>query len=437
MSVVLLIEDDAIVGESLQMRLELEGYSVLWRRRLDEARSALDSSPAAVVSDVRLPDGLATEWFVGLPVGLRSRPWFFLTGYGSVSDAVSAVRAGARDYLTKPFDVEQLVAKIRSATQPPKVPEEPALLGVSAAIRQVERMIRRIAVQRVPVLLMGESGVGKEVAAQLIHELDPRVREGDFVAVNCAAIPETMLEAEFFGYEKGAFSGAVRSHRGHLERADRGTLFLDEVGELPASMQAKLLRALQEKCFFRLGGERLVRSDFRIVAATNRDLYAEMNQGRFREDLFYRLAVIRVEIPPLRDRPEDIRWFTEKFLAQIVLERGQPIAISEPFLRELIRRPWRGNIRELRAYLEQAVVMAEGGLLDLPQGEGDWIEAAETQQTIAPLSRVVEAVERAHIQKALRYCEGSVGKTAEVLGISRKTLWEKMRKLAVAGSAGH
>ncbi|MFN3630846.1 MAG: sigma 54-interacting transcriptional regulator, partial [Casimicrobiaceae bacterium] len=216
-----------------------------------------------------------------------------------------------------------------------------------------------------------------------------------------------------------------------------GTLFLDEVGELPASMQAKLLRALQEKCFFRIGGERLVRSDFRIIAATNRDLYAEMNQGRFREDLFYRLAVIRIEIPPLRDRPEDIRWLTEKFLAQIVLERGQPIAMSEPFLRELIRRPWRGNIRELRAYLEQAVVLAEGGVLDLPQGEGDWMEAVEAEHTIAPLSRVVEAVERAHIQKALRHCEGSVGKTAEVLGISRKTLWEKMRKLAVDSAAGH
>lgn len=281
--------------------------------------------------------------------------------------------------------------------------------------------------------MTGESGVGKEVAAQLIHSLDPRAGKGAFVAVNCAAIPETMLEAEFFGYEKGAFSGAVRTHKGYLERAHQGTLFLDEVGELPASMQAKLLRALQEKCFFRLGAERTTQSDFRILAATNRDLYAEMNAGTFREDLFYRLAVIKVELPPLRERPEDIRWLAEKLLTQIVLEQGRPLALSEPFMRDLMRREWRGNVRELRSYLEEAVVLSDGGLLDLPELPAPdelgnvWLPG----DGIAPLQRIVETVERSHIQKALQHCEGSVGKTAEVLGISRKTLWEKMKKLAI------
>ncbi|MDQ7746373.1 sigma-54-dependent transcriptional regulator [Hydrogenophaga pseudoflava] len=434
MTSILLIEDDPIMGESLMQRFELEGLQVSWCRRLSEARDALLSLPHAVVSDVRLPDGLATEWFVALPATVRALPWFFLTGYGSVNDAVAAVRAGAREYLTKPFDIESLVAKIREAVDLSVAPDDDALLGVSVAMRRVETMVHKVASQRVSVLLTGESGVGKEVAAQLIHSLDPRAGKGEFVAVNCAAIPETMMEAEFFGYEKGAFSGAVRTHKGYLERANKGTLFLDEVGELPASMQAKLLRALQEKCFFRLGAERTTQSDFRILAATNRDLYADMNAGAFREDLFYRLAVIKIELPPLRERPEDIRWLTEKLLAQIVLEQGRPLAMSEPFVRDLMGREWRGNVRELRSFLEEAVVLSDGGMLDLPEGQPAWSSAAveASGNGIVTLQRVVETVERSHIQKALQHCEGSVGKTAEVLGISRKTLWEKMKKLAIS-----
>ncbi|PKO78723.1 MAG: sigma-54-dependent Fis family transcriptional regulator [Betaproteobacteria bacterium HGW-Betaproteobacteria-15] len=433
MTSILLIEDDPIMGESLLQRFELEGLQVSWCRRLSEAREALSFLPSAVVSDVRLPDGLATEWFVSLPATVRALPWFFLTGYGSVNDAVAAVRAGAREYLTKPFDIERLVAKIRDAVDLSVALDDDALLGVSVAMRRVEAMVHKVASQRVSVLLTGESGVGKEVAAQLIHSLDPRVGKGEFVAVNCAAIPETMLEAEFFGYEKGAFSGAMRTHRGYLERANKGTLFLDEVGELPASMQAKLLRALQEKCFFRLGAERTTQSDFRILAATNRDLYADMNAGAFREDLFYRLAVIKIELPPLRERPEDIRWLTEKLLAQIVVEQGRPLAMSEPFLRALMGREWRGNVRELRSFLEEAVVLSDGGVLDLPESQthGSSVTHDGPEDGIVTLQRMVETVERSHIQKALQHCDGSVGKTADVLGISRKTLWEKMKKLAI------
>lgn len=433
MTSILLIEDDPIMGESLMQRLELEGLQVSWCRRLSEARDALSSLPSAVVSDVRLPDGLATEWFVTLPPPVRALPWFFLTGYGSVNDAVAAVRAGAREYLTKPFDIENLVSKIRDAVDLSAAPDDDSLLGVSVAMRRVETMVHKVASQRVSVLLTGESGVGKEVAAQLIHNLDPRAGKGDFVAVNCAAIPETMLEAEFFGYEKGSFTGAMRTHKGYLERANKGTLFLDEVGELPASMQAKLLRALQEKCFFRLGAERTVQSDFRILAATNRDLYADMNAGSFREDLFYRLAVIKIELPPLRERPEDIRWLTEKLLAQIVVEQGRPLAMSEAFMRDLMRREWRGNVRELRSFLEEAVVLSDGGVLDLPESpaHGSFVQHDGSEDGIVTLQRIVETVERSHIQKALRHCEGSVGKTADVLGISRKTLWEKMKKLAI------
>lgn len=432
MKSILLIEDDAIMGESLQQRLELEGLSVRWCRRLDEAEGELSKGHAAVVSDVRLPDGLATHWFVDLPAAVRAIPWFFLTGYGSVNDAVAAVRAGACEYLTKPFDIERLVRLVKDALSIVKEEEE-AVLGISPAMRQVESMIRKLAHQKVSVLLTGESGVGKEVAAQLIHSLDGRTDKGDFVAVNCAAIPETMLEAEFFGYEKGAFSGALRSHRGYLERSDKGTLFLDEVGDLPASMQAKLLRALQERCFFRLGAERTVKSDFRIIAATNRDLYADMNAGAFREDLFYRLAVIRISLPPLRERQEDIRWLTERLLAAMALEQGLPLAMSETFLRDVMARDWRGNVRELRSYLEQAVVLSEAGILDKPLREAGQrtATAGKDNGEIAPLHLMVEDAERKHIRRALHRCEGSVSKTAELLGISRKTLWEKMKRLDV------
>lgn len=433
MKSILLIEDDAIMGESLQQRLELEGLSVRWCRRLDEAEGELSKGHAAVVSDVRLPDGLATHWFVELPAAVRAIPWFFLTGYGSVNDAVAAVRAGAREYLTKPFDIERLVSLVKEAVSSVKADEEEAVLGISPAMRQVEAMIHKLAQQKVSVLLTGESGVGKEVAAQLIHGLDGRADKGEFVAVNCAAIPETMLEAEFFGYEKGAFSGALRSHRGYLERADKGTLFLDEVGDLPASMQAKLLRALQERCFFRLGAERTIKSDFRIIAATNRDLYADMNAGSFREDLFYRLAVIRISLPPLRDRPEDIRWLTERLLAAMAVEQGRPLAMSETFLRDVMARDWRGNVRELRSYLEQAVVLSEAGILDEPLQEAGQrtAKAGQDNGEIAPLHLMVEDAERKHIRRALRRCEGSVTRTAELLGISRKTLWEKMKRLDV------
>ncbi len=429
----LLIEDDAIMGESLVQRFELEGYTVRWCRRLAEA-AALCATPAAwdaVISDVRLPDGLATPWFASQPLELRTRPWFFLTGYGGVDDAVAAVRAGAREYLTKPFDIERLVAAVRDACGSASEADD-AVLGVSAAMRRVETLVRKVAPQKIAVLFSGESGVGKEVAAQLVHRLGGR---GELVAVNCAAIPETMLEAEFFGYEKGAFSGAVRAHRGHLERADGGTLFLDEVGELPPSMQAKLLRALQERSFFRLGAEKPTRSDFRLVSATNRDLAAAMADGRFREDLFYRLAVIRIDLPPLRERPEDIRWLATRMLAQMAAEQQRPLAVSDAFLQQLMARPWRGNARELRAYLEQAAAMCEAGVLDVDAGASppaaDAAGAAD-DLGLAPLHRLVEHAERAHIRRALGHTQGSITRAAELLGISRKTLWEKMRRLDIS-----
>jgi DNA-binding NtrC family response regulator len=432
----LLIEDDLILGESLVQRFEIEGVKVSWVRRLAEASLQMEQPWGAVVSDVRLPDGLATEWFAQLPPACRSLPWFFLTGYGSVNDAVSALHAGAREYLTKPFDIEKLVTMVLDALVTTARAPVPVVLGISPAMRRVEEMVHKLARQKTSVLVTGESGVGKEVVAQMIHTLDPRSQQGVFVPVNCAAVPESMMEAEFFGYEKGAFTGAQRAHKGFVERAHGGTLFLDEVGDLPASMQAKLLRVLQERCFFRLGSERTTHSDFRIIAATNRDLYADMLAGKFREDLFYRLAVIRIEIPPLRERPEDIRWLTELILQQITAEQGTPIAMSELFMRDLMARNWRGNVRELRAYLEQAVVMSEEGVLDTPVSASQRTSvltdfSTHSESALLPLHSMAQEAERKHIQRALQHTQGNVGQTAEILEISRKTLWDKMKKLGI------
>lgn len=434
----LLIEDDPILGESLTQRFEIEGVEVQWSRRLADTVIHIDQPWGAVISDVRLPDGLATEWFATLPDRTRTIPWFFLTGYGSVNDAVGALRAGAREYLTKPFDIEKLVAMVLDVLVARPGAAAESVLGISPAIRRVEELLHRVARQKSSLLLMGESGVGKEKAARLIHDLDTRPVKGEFIPVNCAAVPEAMMEAEFFGYEKGSFTGAVRAHKGFVERAHGGTLFLDEIGELPASMQAKLLRVLQERCFFRLGAERTTHSDFRVVAATNRDLYAAMLAGTFREDLFYRLAVIRIELPPLRERPEDIRWLTERILQLLSAEQERPIAISEPFMRDLLVRSWRGNIRELRGYLEQAVVMSDGGILDiadlLPDNRADHAANSSASATsLLPLRAVVEASERKHIQQVLIHASG-VTQAAAVLGISRKSLWEKMKRLGLSKS---
>ena len=430
----LLVEDDPIMGESLSQRFELEGFRVVWCRRLAEAAGRIDQPWSVVVSDVRLPDGLSTQWFADLPAGSRSMPWFFLTGYGSVNDAVAAIRMGAREYLTKPFEIERLVKLVHAAASSTEPVLDGAILGVSPAMRRVEEMLRKVAGQKSSVLLTGESGVGKEVAAQLVHTLDPRSAKGEFIAVNCAAVPETMTEAEFFGYEKGSFTGAQRAHKGYLERAHGGTLFLDEVGDLPSSMQAKLLRALQEKCFFRLGAERTTQSDFRVIAATNRDLYADMMVGTFREDLFYRLAVINLSLPPLRERPEDIRWLAERMLQQLTAEQGRPIAVSEAFMRDVLGRTWKGNARELRSYLEQAVVLSDEGILDLPTQPKSSDRLDPDSGTFVPLQAMIEETERVHIQRALGRASGSVSKTAILLGISRKTLWEKMKRLRIGST---
>ena len=438
---VCLIEDDPIMGESLCDRLELEGFSFDWCKT---AALALDRiaqrSYGAVVSDIRLPDYSGDELF--RRVIERERfvpPWIFITAYGSIDRAVALLKLGAADYVTKPFDLDELIAKLSAAGRVPWRQEADArgapLLGVSPAMRQLEAMLPRLAEQASTILVTGESGVGKEVVARLIHSVDARTRGAPFVAVNCGGLPESLLEAELFGHEKGAFTGAIRTRRGVFEQANGGTLFLDEIGDMPAAMQIKLLRALQDRRVARVGGEEELAIDARVVCATHRDMRKLVEQGAFREDLYYRIHVINLRIPPLRERPEDILWHAYRFLAERAARRpAERKFLSRAAERTLSGYPWPGNVRELRHCIERAWILTEGESLE---AEGLFEEASlrhiAQHQAGEGLSDYLQACERTYVQRALERNHGQIGATAADLGISRKNLWEKMRKLEIAG----
>ncbi|HEB96638.1 MAG TPA: sigma-54-dependent Fis family transcriptional regulator, partial [Sedimenticola thiotaurini] len=407
-----------------------------------DAGSALealrDDGYAVVVSDIRLPDMSGEALFGQLLEGGRlPPPTLFITGYGSVEQAVRLLQRGARDYITKPFDLDELLHKLR-AIAPGLFPgrstdEQDTVLGVSPVMRRIQDTLRQVARHRVTVLITGESGVGKEYAASYLHQQDPQRRERPFVAVNCAALPEHLLEAELFGYEKGAFTGAVRSHRGVFERADGGILFLDEIGEMPSAMQAKLLRVIQDGRVQRIGSERPVGVDTRLVCATNRDLKKAVRKGEFREDLFFRINVIHVEIPPLRERREDILWFARRFIEDYCAAHGARhylLPVSEKYL---LAQPWPGNIRELHHAIERACILAPQEILG-PRELGAADQEAPAVGEVPgdeDLKRHLLDYERQLIVDALNRHQWRIGDTASGLGISRKSLWEKMRRYGI------
>jgi DNA-binding NtrC family response regulator len=306
------------------------------------------------------------------------------------------------------------------------------MLGVSSGMREIEDLLHRIARHPSPVLFAGETGVGKEVCARLLHVLSGLTDE-PFMAVNCAAIPDNLLESEVFGHERGAFTGASARHLGYAERARRGTLFLDEVAELPLTLQAKLLRLMDERSFHRLGGETPVPFRARVMCASNRDLAAEIAAGRFREDLFYRINVVVVDVPPLRERPEDIRWLLGRLFAGLVQSADKaPRGISSLAEEAALAHAWPGNVRELRNRVERAVTLAVGEWL-MP---GDLFpetrrQANETGERIQPLAAARDAAEKREIERALRETSGQIAEAARLLGISRTTLWDRMRRFGV------
>ncbi|EHQ52450.1 response regulator ArxR [Ectothiorhodospira sp. PHS-1] len=449
---ILIVEDDAIMGESLLDRFRLEHYDALWCRSAEDALERLSARPVdLILSDIRLP-GMNGRALLEAVNGLAAAPPVILiTGYGAIQEAVSALKAGAADYITKPFDLNRLMEKVAGLCPEREDREGFPPLGVSAQMRQLESLLPRVAAQAGTILITGESGVGKERVARRLHDLSGSIPEAPFLAINCAALPHPLLEAELFGHEKGAFTGADRRRTGLFEAAGSGSLFLDEIGELDLSMQAKLLRAVQEREVMPIGSHNPRRFEARLIFATNRNLREEVEQSRFRQDLYYRINVIHLHVPPLRERREDIPWLAQGFATDCSRRQGKRCVIAPQTLEALTTHDWPGNVRELKHAIERACILSDSpviqrcdifrerdvGLSETRAGDTGTSAPAASHQDF-DLSTHLQRCERAFILEALRANEGRITQTAQALGISRKNLWEKMRRLGLeADGPGH
>lgn len=441
---VLLVEDDEAVRLGVGQALELAGIDHAAAGSAEEALGSLRGrGPAVMITDVRLPgqDGLALmKAALALDPAL---PVVLITGHGDVGMAVAAMRSGAYDFIEKPFASERLVATVQRALEKRRLSREVAtlrkeirdrdgidavMLGQSPAMESVKRILAQVADTSADVLVLGETGTGKEVVARCLHQFSAR-RSKPFVAINCAALPETVFESEVFGHESGAFTGAVKPRIGKLEHASGGTLFLDEVESMPLHLQAKLLRALQERSLERLGSNRLVPVDLRVVAATKEDLGELVRQGRFREDFYYRLNVVMVQLPPLRDRREDIPLLFEHFLVQAAARHGRPLPVLSSEQRGRLQAyGWPGNVRELKNFAERFVLGVPGGGPDLNDGAAISPPSAPDD---ASLADQVEAFERSLIVAQLRAQKGNVPAAAEALSLPKKTLYDKLSRLGI------
>ena len=438
-----LIEDDEIMGESLSERFCIEGIDCTWLRSGAHAIQTLQRQHYDLaISDLRLGDMGGDEVFAWARDTLPAPPPFvFITGFGTVDQAVALIRQGARDYVTKPFDLDAFVNKLRQWMPSPNDERmDQTSLGISPAMQRIAASLPRIAQNASAVLIVGESGVGKEQVARALHQARPDRIERPFIAVNCGAITESLLEAELFGYEKGAFTGATRTRPGVFEQADGGTLFLDEIGEMSLAMQVRLLRVLQERCVTRVGGEIRVPVEILLLCATHRNLQKMVAEGQFREDLYYRINVLQIRIPPLRQRPEDIPWLAARFLDDISRRTGEIRRLHPSAETALLGNPWPGNVRELQHTLERAAILSQNTLIPasvLFQGpeEGNADETVPPDAQGAQLGDYLRDCERSYILSILADQRGQITQTAERLGISRKNLWEKMRKLGIENRA--
>lgn len=454
---VLLVEDKDSLRTMLRLALEAQGYTVIEARDEAEARTSLGQSlPAVVLTDLRFPEGDGFGVLRAAKDADPDLPVIVMTAYGSIQDAVAAMKDGALDFLAKPVEpdhlllmVERALAQRRLLSEYNLLKEEamkrrgvPSIIGESPAIRQTLQSVQRAAGSDTTVLLEGESGTGKELFARAVHALSER-STGPFVAINCAAIPDTLLEAELFGYEKGAFTGAAQRKPGRFELAQGGTLFLDEIGEVPLSVQAKLLRAIETRRFERLGGTATIHVDVRLVAATNRGLRQAVQLRQFREDLFFRLSVFPVTIPPLRDRPTDVPLLARHFVERTCSDLGRkPLALSERAFEALTQYGWPGNVRELQNAIERAVILSDGdtivpGHLDLrsallPAAAGDPWDAIDLTGPLSTVTtRVAAEAERRKILRTLKENNGDRGRTADVLQVGYRTLLVRMKELGI------
>jgi len=445
---VLIVDDDPGLRRSLSLLLDSEGYAVEAEGDPGKALARAGNQPFDVIlCDVRMPGMDGLEFLARYREGDGTALLIMMSAYGGEESAIEAVKRGAYDYLPKPFRSDELVLLLRKAEERERLRGRVAaleaevarltaqdLVAESPAMRRVAELAGRVAAHGTTVLVTGESGTGKEVMARTIHRLSPR-REQPFVAVNCAAIPEHLLESELFGHCRGSFTGATADKAGLFEEAHRGTLLLDEIGEMPLPLQVKLLRVLQESEVRRVGESASRRIDVRVIAATARDLTAEAAAGRFREDLLYRLNVVHIHLPPLRERPEDLDPLVASLLERVARRSARSVRVTPAALEAIRSRPWPGNVRELENALERAAVLSTDGVIDAPafvgvggDRTGESVREVQPEGPVVPLHDAVAAAERAAIRRALESAHGSRKEAAEALRISVRSLFYKIRE---------
>jgi two-component system response regulator PilR (NtrC family) len=454
---ILVVDDEPSMREMLAIMLYKEGFEVLVAEsRAAAAKVFAQGTVDMVITDVKLPDGDGIEILRHVKSASPQTVVIVMTAFGSTETAVAALKLGAHDYLIKPFDVEELKIVVRGALESQHLKEENVrlraeldaqhgierIVATSPPMAAVVAMVRSVAPTSSTVLITGESGTGKELVAQAIHSLSPR-REAPFVSINCGALPENLLESEMFGHVRGAFTDAHQSKKGLFEVAHRGTLFLDEVGEMPLSMQVKLLRALQERTIRRVGGTEEIEVDVRVIAATNRNLEGLVQEKRLREDLFYRLNVIPIRLPPLRDRPEDIPILARHFLEGFGREADRRVTkISEEAMKRLVRHSWPGNVRELENVIERAVALETTDTV-MPERLPDPLahaaagpEATAQLGTGFTLDGHLNRIEKELVEEALDKAAGDRTHACELLGVTPRSLRYLIRKHALPGGRG-
>jgi len=443
---ILVIEDEEKLRRVVQLQLSSAGFEVLQAGTAEEGLKLAEQAQL-ILTDLRLPGMDGLELLATLRRQNSQTPVIVMTAFGTVENAVEAMKSGAVDFLPKPFSLDHLMTVLEKALEVRALRAENQqlrealnwryeldnIVGHSEKMREIFATVERVASTRATVLLCGESGVGKDMIARAIHHHSPR-HDRPFVKINCTAIPENLMESELFGYEKGAFTGANTSKPGKFEQADTGTVFLDEIGDVPPSIQVKLLRVLQEREFERLGSNKTRHIDVRVLAATNADLRAALEEGRFREDLYYRLNVLPINIPPLRERKEDIPFLAEHFVKKLAADTGSPVeSIGDAAIQKLIEYYWPGNVRELENVIERSLVLCAGKRLEAADIKLD--AAPRTRQpadeSFLPEGTTLDEHEQSIIREALKRANGNKSQAARVLGLTRNALRYRLSQMGL------
>jgi two-component system, NtrC family, response regulator AtoC len=443
---ILVVEDEEKLRRVVELQLKGAGFDVDQAGNVEDAMRLADRADV-ILTDLRLPGVSGLELLANLRRQDSHTPVIVMTAFGSIETAVEAMKAGAVDFLPKPFSLDHLMTVVNKALELRTLRDENRelraelsqryqfdnIVGRSESMREIFTTITRVAPTRATVLLCGESGVGKDMIARAIHHHSPRA-DRPFVKINCTALPENLMESELFGYEKGAFTGANTSKPGKFEQADTGTVFLDEIGDVPASVQVKLLRILQEREFERLGSNKVKHIDVRVLAATNVDLRAALEQGTFREDLYYRLNVLPINIPPLRERKEDIPYLAGFFVKKLGKDLGSPVqSISDAAMQRLLEYHWPGNVRELENVLERSMVLANGAVLEAGDVKLDMAPAARftVADNFLPEGTTLDQYEQSIIREALKRANGNKSQAARMLGLTRNALRYRLSQMGL------